>query len=149
MGLDGVELIMAVEERFGIEITDPEATKIRTPRELTNLVLTKVKTTSASECFSQKAFHLLRRSAIREFGVNQKALRPDTPLDNVLPREDRRSNWQLFANRIGATNWPTLRRPTWIVSALGITTFLVFFTAWGIFWLRRRMRSADLSPQPA
>ena len=34
MGLEGVEIIMMVEERFGISIKDGEAEVIRTPRQL-------------------------------------------------------------------------------------------------------------------
>jgi hypothetical protein len=141
MGLDGVELIMIIEEKFGTEITDAEASNILTPRELTNLVLTKVPTTSQSACFSQKVFHLLRRVAVGEFGASRRTFLPDTPLENVVPREDRRSNWRLFADRVRATKWPTLGRPTWIVSSLGVAAFLVFFGAWETFWFITKSNS--------
>ncbi len=34
MGLDGVELILATEEEFGIEIADSDAANLLTPRQL-------------------------------------------------------------------------------------------------------------------
>ena len=42
MGLDLVEMVMAVEEHFGIEILDKEAYHITTPRKLIDYVTEKV-----------------------------------------------------------------------------------------------------------
>jgi acyl carrier protein len=39
MGLDSVELVIAVEETFGCRITDEQAERIVTPRELIDCVL--------------------------------------------------------------------------------------------------------------
>ena len=39
MGLDAVELIVAYEEAFGIEITDVAAARMRTPRDVIDHVL--------------------------------------------------------------------------------------------------------------
>ena len=41
MGLDGVELVMAIEEEFGCDITDPEAERVATPRDLIDLLMAK------------------------------------------------------------------------------------------------------------
>jgi acyl carrier protein len=41
MGLDSVELVMAFEESFGIEIADAEAEKLITPRDVCALVMAK------------------------------------------------------------------------------------------------------------
>lgn len=45
MGMDGVEFVMACEERFGIEISDKEAEPIRTPAMLIELIAEKLRTT--------------------------------------------------------------------------------------------------------
>jgi acyl carrier protein len=44
MGLDAVEIVMAVEDAFGIQIEDSEAEKILTPAQLVELVMGKVST---------------------------------------------------------------------------------------------------------
>ena len=62
MGLDSVELVMRVEERFGIEIHDSEAEPIRTPGMLVDLVFSKLQTGPQNYCASQRAFYVLRRA---------------------------------------------------------------------------------------
>lgn len=42
MGLDGVELVLAVEHEFQIIITDEEAVRVTTPAKLTDLVYSKL-----------------------------------------------------------------------------------------------------------
>jgi acyl carrier protein len=41
MGLDSVELVMAFEENFGIEISDAEAESLTTPGQVRDLVLAR------------------------------------------------------------------------------------------------------------
>ena len=43
MGLDSVELVMEFEETFGVELTDEEVVKTTTPREVGDLVFSKLK----------------------------------------------------------------------------------------------------------
>jgi hypothetical protein len=42
MGLDSIELVMAVEEKFGITVSDEEAQEMRTVGEMCQCVLRKV-----------------------------------------------------------------------------------------------------------
>jgi acyl carrier protein len=42
MGLDTVELLMAFEEKFGISIPDEDATRLTTPRKVTDYIVSKV-----------------------------------------------------------------------------------------------------------
>ncbi len=42
MGLDGVELVMAVEDRFGVKLPDSECSHVRTVADLAALVIAKL-----------------------------------------------------------------------------------------------------------
>jgi Phosphopantetheine attachment site len=42
MGLDTVELLMAFEEKFGISIPDQDATRLTTPRKVTDYIVSKI-----------------------------------------------------------------------------------------------------------
>ncbi len=108
MGLDSVELVMAVEERFGISISDEEAQEIRTVDDMFQCVINKVTVSNRSSCLTQKAFHLLRRSAKELFNVPRDQFWPDTQLDLIIPRRSRREDWRRLQLAVGATEWPKL-----------------------------------------
>jgi predicted secreted protein len=111
MGLDAVELVMAVEEKFAISITDEEATKIRTVGDLKCLVTAKLDVTDVDGCLTQRAFHLIRKNAIAEFGILRRNVRPDTMLESVVPQSTRRESWQNFQVGLGVAALPELVRP--------------------------------------
>ena len=56
MGLDGVELIMAVEEKFGISISDEEAQRVLTVGDMKRLVRAKLDITDSASCLTQRHF---------------------------------------------------------------------------------------------
>ena len=114
MGLDIVELIMAVEEDFGIELPDDEAVNLVTPALLTEYVLTRVELAGQSVCLSRKAFYALRRVLMKEFGCPRVLVKPDTPLEALVPRLNRRDVWRRMQAALQAKRWPGLIRPRWM-----------------------------------
>lgn len=123
MGLDLVEFVMAVEEKFGISITDEEAQETTTPGKLVDLVLRKVATTDQSTCLTQRAFHLLRRHAMAKLRLKRSAFRPDLNLEEIFPKQNRRQLWSEFGQMVGASAWPELVRPRPLVNGLALAVF--------------------------
>ncbi len=134
MGLDGVELILAIEEYFGISITDPEAEQIRTPRDLIAVVARKVQISNEKTCATQKAFHDLRRVLRSDFKVPRRLITPDLPLEKVFPESrERASNWARLqeGTSVGSWRWPRLRSPGWKIAAeIALSGILAFFVYW-------------------
>lgn len=139
MGLDSVELVMAIEERFAITVSDEEATSIRTVGEMEQLLMTKLEIADESSCLSQHAFHVLRRNVIACFGVNRRDFKLDSELDTFVPRRERRSEWVRFQKSVGAVQWPQLVRPREIVvllsgMTLAIAALVWWYAAVGLKW---------------
>jgi acyl carrier protein len=133
MGLDGVELVLEVEEAFGITIADSEAGGIRTVGDLQQLVLSRIEKSRSNVCFSLPAFCNIRR-AVRETAEQPDLrLRPSTRFDQVLPASDFRKLWERLQGILG-TSPPPLRRPAWMrrtLLAVGLACFaLGIATAW-------------------
>ena len=124
MGLDGVELVMAVEETFGISISDADAGSLVTPGMLIDCVAGKLKLADQAVCQSQRAFYLLRRAFMAEFGLMRQQVTLDTPLCTVFPLGDIVAVWIRIKEKVQARSWPSLSRPTWMQAGL-----------WCLFWL--------------
>ncbi len=91
MGLDGVEIIMSLEETFGLELSDEETGNCHTAGDITRLIQSKLNVDQGqSACLSQAAFHLCRKSYLDLWGGNRNDFRLGTPLRTLFPREGRR-----------------------------------------------------------
>ncbi len=85
MGLDGVELIMAYEEAFGVQFTNEDAIRIRTPRDVIDLIVSKVPLTTESACLEQRAFYQVRATLLELGPIERRRVRLDTPIGHVFP----------------------------------------------------------------
>lgn len=92
-GLDGVELLMAIEEEFGLEIPDNVAEQLHTVGETYEYLLMRLNSTPASECLSQRIFYKLRRALINNFQVKRSSIEPDTKLSEILSLEELENGW--------------------------------------------------------
>nr|WP_035275702.1 hypothetical protein [Desulfogranum japonicum] len=90
MGLDGVELIMAIEEKFQIVIKEDEAYNVQTPDDLTNLVFSKLRKVGSQYCSSQQSFYIVRRKIIQRFGVKRNSIKPNTKLVDLVDKKNRK-----------------------------------------------------------
>ncbi|HZB87167.1 MAG TPA: hypothetical protein VE291_00765 [Terracidiphilus sp.] len=99
MGLDGVEIVLRIEDEFSISLADEEARGVRTVGDLYELVLSKLDTTST--CLSSRAFYRTRQALVESLDVPRHLIRPSTELDCLLASPTRVQKWQEFSERIG------------------------------------------------
>lgn len=121
MGLEGVELVMEVEEAFGIVIADEEAERTRTVGQLFELVVSKL--SSSQGCASMVAFNRLRRGLHTVFGTPRREVSPHTALDQVLPVRQRRAAWRRLGTASGL-QLPGLRTPRWALVLVVVASVL-------------------------
>lgn len=103
-GFDTVELIMAVEDGFGISIPDRDAEKIHTAGELSRYIAEAVGAagTGASKCCpTAGAFFLARRRLAGHSTAPVQRIRPGTLIADLLPETGRRKAWRSLGNQLG------------------------------------------------
>ncbi len=125
VGLDAVELVMAVEERFGIRIADEEANGIYTAGDLYGVVMAKLDPVRHP---IRPVYRRVQRAMAETLGVDARTIRPSTPLASLIPRRGRRRAWQAIEARLGLT-LPALVHPTLLVWAMMATGAAVLIYA--------------------
>lgn len=117
MGLDGVELILAIEDGFQIHITDGEASAVTTVGNLHDLVVSRLEGQGSKRCLTSAAFYRTRRGIIEALGLPREDVRPSTALENILPENVRREQWRRSQDSM-SLKLPDLRHPGTSVSTL-------------------------------
>lgn len=138
MGLDAVELILSIEEEFGINISDADAEHLVTPRILSDYVINRIGSVGGTKgrCLSQAGFYQIRSALVRQFGARRNEVRPDSPIRNFL-NHNIRKQWKQLKDAIDAKQLPGLQcsrsiaYPVQIVMPFGGLTLLVIAGAPG------------------
>ena len=79
MGLDGVEIVMDVEDHFGITIKDEEAERVRTVNDLVALVGSRIRNAHSAVCPTVSSF-LRIPACTRELTANPELKFAPRPL---------------------------------------------------------------------
>lgn len=120
MGLDGVELIMEVEDEFGITIPDSAATEMRTVGDLVSLCLDRISAAKNVRCMSLSCFLSLRRLVREVLNDPELRIRPREEIEDNLGVLDRKRLWQGLPELLESAP-RELRRPLWLRRALIVT----------------------------
>jgi hypothetical protein len=105
MGLDTVELILAIEEEFGVEIPDEKACEMSTPRHVADFLLEQLPLVSSEGCSTQRTFYQLRRGLRSSIGF-LSPLTPQTPLQALITKKGWKHLWYLLHQTVGNSEWP-------------------------------------------
>lgn len=133
MGLDAVEIVMAIEEAFDIQIEDSEAEYLFTPRDVINLVALKTSRLQATGCLTQRAFNRLRAGFIRHGGQKRVAVKPKAKIADLISRDNRCQIIRQILDDVGVVANPRFVRPGWLIGLIcfgsltvGVSTVFLF-----------------------
>ena len=107
MGLDGVELVLALEEEFEVTIDDRDAANLTTPRKVADYILSRLETVSdnAGRCLSQTGFYRIRSVLMSHFGARRSDVRLESPVQAFLG-DDARQNWRCLKKPLARVTFP-------------------------------------------
>jgi acyl carrier protein len=103
MGLDSVELVMEMEETFGIVFDDLDAEKIGTVGQAYRYILGKLELSQTIPCPSAVLFYKFRRALMMRYGADRRSLRPSARIADFLPKHGRRQAWVGLRDEVGMT----------------------------------------------
>jgi acyl carrier protein len=100
MGLDTVELVMEVEDEFGMSIPDADAELIQTVGQLHAYVCQRLRPRGETVCPTARAFYRFRRALLARQPVPRRCVRPSSRVSRLLP-EECRDRWAAVAEEVG------------------------------------------------
>jgi hypothetical protein len=126
MGLDIVEIVMGLEQAFGIEIANEAAEQMRTPRIIVEFLAKKLNAVDdpPSYCLSARAFHRFRQSCLAVSSIPRRAISPDAQLSQLFPGSKGNTLWKSVGQHMGSVEFPSM--------------------PYGLGWLNRVKRIRDL-----
>lgn len=110
MGLDGVELLMAVEEEFGIEIPDHAAEKMTTVGDTYEFLKRELKAVPPNHCLKQKLFFKFRRALIENYKIDRREITLEKKLKDLVEAKDLKEGWP-FMTLYSELEYPGFKVP--------------------------------------
>lgn len=137
MVLDGVGLVLRVENEFSIHIADDEASAAGSAADLYRLVLKKLEPTPPG--LAGRAFYCTRKALAESLDVPPRSICPETALEPLLPLESRVGIWNRVAERAGL-RLPELAHPgQWkdrmLLLSMAISAVPVIALWWALYAL--------------
>ncbi len=121
MGLDLIDMVVEVEDAFGIDLATEDCCQIRTVGELHALVSRTLQVDAQGPCLSMVTFHALRNNLMDTCGLSREVIRVDTRLDRLIPSGSRKIAWERLEDRMGL-KLPALTLPTVLASVMLAST---------------------------
>lgn len=120
MGLDGVEIVMEVEDEFDVTIEDEVAASLQTIGDVARYVTWHMRSKwPRVSCPTTKSFYEIRRLLREKLPVKRNDIRPSTRLNELIPC---RLRWRILKSLSRRSLWmPELQRPRvmgWIAIVL-------------------------------
>ncbi len=113
MGLDGVELVMELEDRFATSIPDSATEHILTVGQLHSFLMKRICDRTSGRCQSAAMFYPIRRMLVSDFDIQRSAVVPSASLASLVDAKERYKFWRKLESSV-ASQLPRLERSHWL-----------------------------------
>jgi hypothetical protein len=130
LGIDPEDLgdvLLIIEKSFGFKFQDNELKHVKTYGDLCSAVIDKVSGTHVEDCTTQQSFYKLREAIPNVTDVEEELIKPNTPLELIFPKKNRRRKIKALQNKMGF-KFSILEPPPFIITILllGLVAGFVF-----------------------
>ncbi|MGI5818484.1 MAG: hypothetical protein ACOX9R_10370 [Armatimonadota bacterium] len=101
MGLEGVELMLAVEDEFGIRVPEERAQEMETVRDLYDYIVETLISARPGVCPSMFVFYRMRRALAESLGMDRRSITPDSDFRELLAESTRPRHWERMRDEVG------------------------------------------------
>lgn len=122
IGIDPLDLndfLITVEKSFGIQFGPEELTSGLSIRQFCKCIAQKIPLPQEETCTSQQAFYKVRDAIASITNFDEKAIEPDTLLEELFPREKRISQAKALDQKLDV-KLNLLQPPGWLTGLLAL-----------------------------
>ena len=126
------DTLLKLEKSFGAKFADNSFKDAKTFGDICNIIESQIDFTDKDDCTTQQAFYKVRKAIGLTQTFDERNVEPQTKLEIIFPRSNRRQNVKSFQKALGFSV-DILSMKTWLgwTIAIGFTLSLIaFFFSW-------------------
>ncbi|PHS00301.1 MAG: acyl carrier protein [Blastopirellula sp.] len=137
--MDRLEMVMDVEEHFGIALTEAELESMETVGNMVEVIQQRIITTRATKCVFLKYYLILRKHVRETTGDTAFQIHPNQEIVDLLSIKQRKLLWKQLSETtdlsLGSLRRPRFMRVTLIVlvAIMVVVSLIPSFYQWEIF----------------
>jgi len=124
--------ILKLEKSFGIKFADNSMKDAKTFGDICDIIESQMNLTDKIDCTTQQAFYKVRKAIGLTQNFDESNIEPQTKLEDIFPRSNRRQNVKHFQQALGFSV-DILGMKTWLaltLAAVFILSLIAFFFSW-------------------
>lgn len=126
------DTLLKLEKSFGKKFADNSFKDAKTFGDICNIIESQINFTGKDDCTTQQAFYKVRKAIGLTQNFDERNIDPQTTLDDIFPRTNRRQNVKHFQKALGFSV-DILTMKTWLgwtITIGFILSLVAFFFSW-------------------
>ena len=128
------DTLLKLEKSFGIKFAENSMKDAKTFGDICDIIESHINLTDKNDCTTQQAFYKVRKAIGLTQNIDERNIEPQTKLEDIFPRSNRRQNVKHFQQALGFTV-DILTMKTWLAVTIFIgfvLSLIAFFFSWQI-----------------
>lgn len=124
--------ILKLEKSFGVKFADNSMKDAKTFGDICDIIESQINLTDKNDCTIQQAFYKVRKAIGLTQNFDESKIKPQTKLEDIFPRSNRRQNVKNFQQALGFSV-DILSMKSWLALTLAtgfILSLITFFFSW-------------------
>jgi len=124
--------ILKLEKSFGVKFADNSMKDAKTFGDICDIIESQINLTDKNDCTIQQAFYKVRKAIGLTQNFDESKIKPQTKLEDIFPRSNRRQNVKNFQQALGFSV-DILSMKSWLALTLAagfILSLIAFFFSW-------------------
>lgn len=132
-------VLFEIAESLNLNFQQNELNHISNLGQLCDYISKKIELENVDDCTSQQSFYKIRNSISKISHIHPKSIHPNSQLEELIPRKNRRQFIKKFNENLGfETNILMISKPIFVFLSLGLTSSLIlsyfhFVFGWILF----------------